>query len=153
MNPQIPHFPLSYHHLLPTGQSSMFFPGHKKKNSSDKPFDLVDRLLEPLRKAVEFKNLLMQVTPPVSHQQHHNIAGSSTFYSMPSDAIFSGGDSKNVISHQTPSWPVGQDFQIQPTSPQLDPNDILGYRGIVCKDCLDVEVEEAIFQNILEKEE
>jgi hypothetical protein len=116
MNPQIPHFPLSYHYLLPTGQSSMFFPCHKKKNSPDKPYDLVDRLLEPLRKAVEFKNLLMQVTPSVSHQQHHNIAGSSTFYSTPSDAIFSSGDSKNVISHQTPSWPVGQDFQIQPTS-------------------------------------
>jgi uncharacterized C2H2 Zn-finger protein len=152
MNPQIPHFPLSYHYLLPTGPSSMFFTGHKQKNSPDKPYDFVDRLLEPLRKVVEFKNLLSQVAAPVSHQQQHNIAGSSTYYSTPSAATFNSSDFKNLINHQTPNRRASQDFiQIQPSSPPVDPNDILGYRGIVCNYCLDIEVEEVRFSKYIGK--
>lgn len=153
MNPQIPHFPLSYH-LLPPGPPSMFFPGHKQKNSPDKPYDFVDRFLEPLRKAVEFKNLLRQVTLPVSHEQYHNIAGSSTYYSTPSATTFNSGNSKDVISHQTPNWLIGQDFgsiQIQLPPTPVDPNDILGYMGNVCSDCLVIEIKEILFSKYVGK--
>jgi hypothetical protein len=133
MNPQIPHFPLSYH-LPPTPHPfSMSFPHQKQKNSPYKAYDFVDRLLEPLRKAVEFKNLLSQVSRPVSHQQQHNIAG-SRYHSTPSAATFNSGDSRNIISHQP-----------------HDPKDILGYRGMVCNDCLDIEVEEVRFSKYVGK--
>jgi hypothetical protein len=77
--------------------------------------------------------LLSQVARPVSHQQQHNIA-CSRYYSTPSAATFNSGDSRNIISHQP-----------------HDPKDILGYRGIVCNDCLDIEVEEVRYSKYVGK--
>lgn len=147
-------YTMQYHTKMNPRPFSMFFPRQTQKNSPAKAYDFVDRILGPLRKAVEFKNLLSQVAAPVSHQQQHNNIARSTYYSTPSAATFNSSDSKNVISSQTPNWQVGQDFgniQIQPNPPPLDPNDILGFRGIVCNDCLDIEVEEVRFSKHIGK--
>lgn len=69
-NPQNLHFPFAYFH-----DTSLSFLGRKEKPHKDFSDLLEDQILQPLRKVIEYKNLVSQLSTIQPQQQQRIIPG------------------------------------------------------------------------------
>jgi hypothetical protein len=90
-----------------------------RKYPTHKTADIMEDILEPFRKAVEFKNLLNQLSTP--RQQHFP----SFNYNTPLSMTFNRVPSMNIVSNNNISEP-----------PRTDGLQIIGCRGYICQNCL-----------------
>jgi hypothetical protein len=113
MNPENFGFPFAYSHY-----KSLSFLTQKEK--SDKKFSdvLENQILQPLRKLVEYKNLISQLSTTQPKQQRIAPVG-GVYTNIPSTTFDSGESNNNLSEH----------FRFD------DDLAIVGYRGHVCEKC------------------
>ena len=118
INPQNYLFPIGYSH-----HNSLSFLTRKEK--SDKKFSdvLEHQILQPLRKLVEYKNLISQLSN--IQQQQRIVPNSGVCPSMPSTTFNSGEYNSNVSEHPR--------FE--------DDLEIVGYRGHICEKCTIINID------------
>jgi hypothetical protein len=123
MNPRNFHFPFAYSHHVPS--SSLI---RKKKSDNNFSEFLEHQILQPLRRMVEFKDLISQLF--TTQQQQQRImpgSGSIAYPSIPSTA-FDSGESKNNLSEHSR---IEND----------DYSEIVGFRGHVCEKCSTINID------------
>jgi len=118
INPQNFLFPLAYSHH--TSLSILTQKEKSHKNFSDL---LEDQILQPLRKIVEYKDLLSQLSTIQPQQQR--IMSGGLYPSMPSMTFDSNEDNNNPSEHSI--------FEEEDDDYY---SEIVGYRGHVCEKCL-----------------
>ena len=116
MTPQNFRFPLAYSHHL-----SLSFPTPKEKPHKNFS-DLLDQILQPLRKMVEYKNLVSQLSNIQPQQQKIMSGGGGVYPSAPA-MTFDRGDSNNHLSEQ---------YRFD----DHDYSEVVGFRNNVCEKCL-----------------
>ncbi|MDQ3977646.1 MAG: hypothetical protein M3264_14075, partial [Thermoproteota archaeon] len=135
-NPQNLRFPFAYFHHAASSSSSFL----TRKEKSHKNFSdfLEDQILQPLRKVVEYKNLVSQLfTIP---QQQRIMPGPSV-YSRPPFMTFERGKSNNNLAEHS-------EFE-----DNNDYSETIGYRGHVCKNCLTINIDTIFRRNDREHEQ
>jgi hypothetical protein len=124
MTPQNFRFPLAYSH-----HKSLSFP--TPKETSHKSFSdfLEDQILQPLRKVVEYKNLVSQLSTMQQQQQRIMIGGGDgiLYPSMPS-MTFDTEESNNNLSEES-------------SLDNENDSEIVGYRGQVCENCSIISID------------
>ena len=123
MTPQNFHFPLAHSH-----HKSLSFRTPKEKPHKSFSDFLEDQILQPLRKVVEYKNLVSQLSTMQQQQQRIMIGGGDgiLYPSMPS-MTFDMEESNNNLSESS--------FDNENDS------EIVGYRGHVCENCSIINID------------
>ena len=121
MNPENFRFPFAYSHHVPS--SSVI-----RKKRSDKNFSefLEYQILQPLRKMVEVKNLLSQLST-MQQQPRTMPVGGSVYRNMPSMNIDSSEYNNNLSDESS--------------SEDENDSEIVGFRGHVCEKCSIISIE------------
>lgn len=120
MNPQNLRFPLGYSHNM-----SLSFLTQKEKPHKNFSNLLEDQFLSPLRKVIEFKNLVGQLST-IQSQQQMIIPGDGGVYSSTPSMTSDRGESKNNLSEQSRF----HDYD----------SELAGYIGQVCQRCLVIDL-------------
>ena len=137
INPQNLRFPFAYFH-----HASSSFPTRKEKPHKNFSDLLEDQFLQPLRKVVEYKNLLSQLSTIQSQpQQEQRIMRGNGVYSHPPFMTFERGKSNNNLAEHS-------EFE-----DNNDYSETIGYRGHVCKDCLSINIDTIFRRNDREYEQ
>jgi hypothetical protein len=122
-NPENFHFPFAYSHHVPS--SSLI-----RKENSDKNFSdfLEHQILQPLRKIVEVKNLISQLST-IQPQQQRIMSGDGVYPTIAS-TTFDTSESNNNLSEYSRSEDYVNDY-----------SEIVGYRGHVCEKCTIINID------------
>jgi hypothetical protein len=118
MNPENFGFPFNYSHHVPSSSLT-------RKEKSDRKFSefLEDKILQPLRTMVEFKNLISQLS--TTQQQQRIMPGGGVYTNIPFTTFDSGESNNNLSEH----------FRFD------DDLEIVGYRGHVCEKCSIISID------------
>jgi hypothetical protein len=123
-NPQNLHFPFAYFH-----DTSLSFLGRKEKPHKDFSDLLEDQILQPLRKVIEYKNLVSQLSTIQPQQQQRIIPGGDgiLYPNMPS-MTFDTDESNNNLSEES-------------SLANENDSEIVGYRDHVCEKCSIISID------------
>ncbi len=126
MNPHNFCFPFDYSHHVPS--SSL------RKERTDKKFSdvLEDQILQPLRKILEYKNLISQLSTIQPKRQRIAPVG-GVYTNIPSTTFDSDESNNNLSEH----------FRFEDD----DGLEKVGYRGHVCKKCSIISIDTIFHQN------
>ncbi|HEX6029265.1 MAG TPA: hypothetical protein VFY64_09520 [Nitrososphaeraceae archaeon] len=120
MTPQNLRFPLVYSHHTP-----LFFPTPKEKPHKNFSDLLEHQFLEPIRKVVELKNLLSQLS---TIQPQQRIMSAGGVYPHTPSMTFDSGESNNYLSEES-------------SLDKESDSEIVGYRGHVCGKCSTIGID------------
>ncbi|HEX5892374.1 MAG TPA: hypothetical protein VFY41_05890 [Nitrososphaeraceae archaeon] len=123
MNPQNLHFPFAHFH-----HTSLSFLTRKEKPHKNFSDFLEDQILQPLRKVVEYKNLLSQLS--TIQQQGMILGGDGIRYPSIPSMTFDTEEFNNNLSEEESSLDNEND------------SETVGYRGhVVCEKCLVISID------------
>jgi hypothetical protein len=123
ITPQNFRFPLAYSH-----HTSLSFPTPKEKPHKSFSDFLEDQILQPLRKVVEYKNLLGQLST-IQQQQGMILGGDRIQYPSMPFMTLDTEEFNNNLSEEESSLDNGNDSQT------------VGYRGHICEKCLVINID------------
>jgi hypothetical protein len=110
-------------------QTSMSIPAQEKKSHNNFSNVLENQILVPLRKMVEYKNLLSQLsTIQRLQQQRTMLDGDGILYPSISSMAFHTEESNNNLSEE-------------PSLDNENNSEIIGYRGHICENCSIVSID------------
>ena len=124
INPQNFRSPFDY-----SDHRSLFLVSPKEKPHKNFSDLIEDNILQPLRKVVEYKNLLSQLSTTQPQQQRMIPRGGSVYTSIPSITLDSDESNNNLSEH-----------------PRFDDDDdvyseMVGFRGHVCEKCSIINID------------